>query len=98
MTESFFNMMAMLFILFLVGLKADRRHKDLQLKLDFLFKRTGTRITDIASPEVRRLIQERKNVDALRLLRQETGLGLREAKGILEEIQIEIEKGGLHVR
>jgi len=47
-----------------------------------------------AEPEIRALLQQRRKIEAIKLLRQHTGLGLKEAKDRIDLFEREIRPPG----
>jgi len=45
---------------------------------------TSNQLAVLASPEVRRALERGKKIEAIKLVRQRTGLGLKEAKDLVE--------------
>lgn len=45
------------------------------------------------SPEVRQLVRDKQKIQAIKLVRQQTGLGLKEAKDLVEAFEKEIRQG-----
>jgi hypothetical protein len=93
MTEADITLFAILVTLFFIELNYDG-NKTINKKIDFLFKHLDLTMLDIASNEVRKHVKQGRKIEAPKLLRQETGMGLKEAKEIIEEIEKSLNKVG----
>ena len=56
----------------------------IERKLDLLLEHLGIQVPDGLSPRVRAAIMAGRKIEAIKLHREETGLGLREAKDRIE--------------
>ena len=74
-----------------------RRVVELERKVDFLLKHLDLTYesteSDLASQAVIDLVWQGEKIEAIKLLREETGLGLKEAKDIVDAIEAQ-RRGG----
>ena len=62
-------------------------HVALESKLDLLMKHFGLDYSNPLVPEIRDLAREGRKIEAIKRLRERTGLGLREAKDAVDAIE-----------
>lgn len=62
----------------------DARLARIERKLDMIIEHLGIEIPDHISPAIRQAIQDGRKIEAIKLYRDETGAGLREAKETIE--------------
>ncbi|MFC1514030.1 ribosomal protein L7/L12 [candidate division KSB1 bacterium] len=66
------------------------QNKRLEMKIDLILKHLKIDIKDTVSDQVRLLLAEGKKIQAIKLYRETTGLGLKEAKDIVENMEKEL--------
>ena len=75
----------------------DGRIKRLERKIDFLFKELGVTYQpperEQVSPEVIDLVHQGRKIEAIKLHRERTGVGLKEAKDVVDELERKYKEG-----
>jgi large subunit ribosomal protein L7/L12 len=73
------------------------RVAELERKVAFMMKELGltyeSKTSDLASQAVIDLIYQGKKIEAVKVHREETGLGLKEAKDTVDEIERRVKSG-----
>jgi len=73
-------------------LRAATRLTAIEDKLDAVVAHLGITVRERELPEVRRLIQEGKRIEAIRAYRNETGSSLLDAKNVIDAIAAQLER------
>jgi len=72
-------------------LELRQRIAKLESQMAFIFKHQGINYREepnqVVSPEIINLMRQGKKIQAIKLYRQETGVGLREAKEFVESLE-----------
>jgi ribosomal protein L7/L12 len=92
--DATFWLLAALFLVVLASSWTDARNNDgvrlarLERKVDLILRHLGLDSNQDVNPQIIELMQSGRKIQAIKLYRQQTGVGLKEAKDYVESLQI----------